>query len=113
MKTKQKTIADYRHRHATVGATQEPDPQPGHYYVSCVNEAGKHALLSGPYPEHATALGLVEKARRLGEKFDARAVWYAFGTCRLDLTATAPAGVFQKNGYGLDLEPVFKLENSA
>lgn len=59
-----------------------PDPRPGHYYVSAL-EGRRFALLLGPYPTHAEALGFVDAARLCAVALDPRAVWWAYGTCRL------------------------------
>ena len=83
--------------------TQVPDTAPGPYYVSVVREKGDYIFASGPYPTHPEALALVDKARRVAEKHDPRAVWYAFGICRVKEDCTTP-GVLQKWGYDLNLE---------
>lgn len=68
--------------------TQTADPRPGNYYVSIVRNMGspgqKLGLLAGPFPQHQTALDMVEPARRLAEKVDSRAIWDAFGTVRME-----------------------------
>jgi hypothetical protein len=51
------------------------------YYVSVI-DGTRHALLVGPFRAHQDALELVTVARQEAEKVDARAVWYAFGTCK-------------------------------
>lgn len=83
---------------------QTPDTKPGPYYVSAI-DGQKHALVSGPYATHEEALALVTPAKNIAERHDARAVWAAFGTCRLnDMTMeNAPRGMLQKWGYALDL----------
>lgn len=78
-------------------AEQAPDDKPGDYFVSCVN-GGRYALLSGPYRnDHAAALADVDRCRKLAEAADPRAVFYAFGTVRLELDC-GRVGVLQKNG---------------
>ena len=63
---------------------QTPDTAPGHYYVSVV-DAGRTGLLVGPFVNnHAAALACVDRARTVAESVNDRAVWYAFGTVRLD-----------------------------
>lgn len=59
----------------------EIDQRPGFYYVDCT-DAGKVALLAGPYAKHADALNVVEAVRREAEKVDFKSCFYAFGTCR-------------------------------
>jgi len=63
-------------------AEQTPDPRPGNYYVSVV-DGQRSALLAGPWPTHAAALGAVDVVRNLACELDPRAHWYAFGTARL------------------------------
>lgn len=68
----------------TAPAPQEPDTKPGHYFVSCI-DGRRVALLAGPFVnDHARALSMVEPARTAAELADPRAIWYAFGTVRLD-----------------------------
>ena len=65
---------------------QLPDTKPGAYFVTCVDDAGRVARLAGPYVnDHASALDAVDAAKAAAEKCDPRAVWYAYGTCRVDL----------------------------
>ena len=67
---------------------QAPDTKPGAYFVTCVDPArpSTYARLAGPFIDnHAAALALVDRARAEAERADPRAVWYAFGTCRVDL----------------------------
>ncbi len=69
---------------------QTPDTKPGLYYVTA-QDAGRTAFLAGPFrDDHARALALVGEVRELAERLDPRAVFYAFGTSRIDDTA-APA----------------------
>ena len=72
----------------TAPAPQEPDTKPGHYFVSCIvgRPGGRRvALLAGPFVnDHARALSMVEPARTAAGAADPRAIWYAFGTARLD-----------------------------
>ena len=85
-------------------AREMPNTEPGPYYISVMKDGGDWRAVSGPYPLHVTALGLVDKARRTCEQMDARAIWYAFGTVRIkDATCTDP-GLLQKSGYNLALE---------
>jgi hypothetical protein len=79
-----------------------PDSKPGPYYVSVV-DAGRYALVSGPYEQHAEALEKVDPARRICAELNPRTVFYAFGTCRLEEPANAPRGKLQEWGYDLNL----------
>lgn len=63
---------------------QSPDQRPGAYFVSCIH-AGRVALLAGPFvDDHASALAMVDQTRQVAYQVDRRAIWYAFGTVRLD-----------------------------
>lgn len=62
--------------------TETPDPRPGDYFVSVV-DGRRRALLAGPYPTHADALGAVPEVREIAKRLDPRAFYYAFGTARL------------------------------
>ena len=74
---------------------QTPDTKPGPYYVT-VADGGRVGRLVGPFiDDHAGALALVDAARRKAEDLDPRAVFYAFGTCRVD----APQGPGVLNKY--------------
>ena len=75
---------------------QQPDTKPGNYYVSVVR--GKDSrLLLGPFAnDHAAALEMVDAVRKKAEELDAKAHWYAFGTCRLEPDDDAPAGILNK-----------------
>jgi hypothetical protein len=77
--------------------TQEPDTQPGDYFVTAADD-GRIALVSGPYRnDHAAALADVDHCRRLVEKLDPWAAFYAFGTSRLELDS-GKVGALQKRG---------------
>jgi len=70
-----------------------PDTKRGNYYVSAINDAGKVALLAGPYlNDHAAALAAVGEYKAKAMDVDPRAPWYAYGTCRLPLDVAAPKG---------------------
>lgn len=58
------------------------DPTPGDFFVSAI-DGDKLALASGPYPTHAVALANVDRISKLVEKADPKAVFYAWGTCKL------------------------------
>jgi len=75
--------------------TDTPDARPGFYYVSVI-DGPKFGLLSGPYSTHAEALAQVEPARKIAHKANRDAIWYGFGTCRLE-TSAGP-GVLQRAG---------------
>lgn len=55
----------------------------GGFYVSALNDRGKSALLLGPFQTHEEALTQVDLGRRLAERVDYRAAWYAYGTARM------------------------------
>ena len=76
---------------------QVPDNKPGNYYVSVMRDDGQYRLLLGPFVnDHKAALNLVNAVRRKAEDLDPRACWYAFGSCRLEPDAAAPAGILNK-----------------
>lgn len=98
--SKAKSIATYHHRPDP--PAQEPDTRPGDYFVSVFDRQsnaghGRHALAAGPYTTHRAALDAVADVRRLAEGCDVRAVWYAFGTCRLPV-GSGRVGVLNKRG---------------
>jgi hypothetical protein len=63
--------------------TQQPDTQPGNYYVSVRRDDGDFRCLVGPFrDDHAAALALVDKARTVAETVDPKAAWYSYGTLR-------------------------------
>lgn len=64
-----------------------PDPRPGFYYVSVLNNLGDARLILGPFGQHDQALSHVADARKMSEAMDHRAFWYAFGTCRTEENA--------------------------
>lgn len=59
------------------------DERPGNYYVSVI-DGNRYGLLLGPFPTHRQALDMVEAVRKKAEEIDPRAVFYAFGTCRVE-----------------------------
>ena len=72
------------------------DTRDGEYYVSVVDGA-RYALLLGPFVnDHAAALSRVEAVKKFAQSIDPRAIFYAFGTCRLPGDDTVPirAGKF-------------------
>lgn len=79
--------------------SQQPDTQPGEYYVS-VRDGGRTGLLLGPFTnDHKAALDLVEKVRTKAEELDPRAVFYAFGTVRLEGNDKVPIWAGSLNKY--------------
>lgn len=83
----------------TLDTPQQPDTPPGAYYVSVQRDDGQWRPLAGPFTnDHAKALATVEPARNRAQDLDPRAVWYAFGTVRIDATAgvNLPAGILNK-----------------
>lgn len=73
------------------------DSKPGLYYVSVVNGVGDYRLLAGPFVnDHAAALGWVDRARCEAEKIDPKAVWYSFGTVRLEAAASPRLGILNE-----------------
>lgn len=77
---------------------QQPDTKPGSYYVSVKRDDGAFRLLLGPFiDDHKAALDMVDAVRRKAEELDARACWYAFGTCAVREGAATPAGIL--NSY--------------
>ena len=64
---------------------QIPDSRSGFYYVTVRRDDGEFRPLFGPFKDdHARALHLVSKARRLACDRDRRAPWYSYGTARTD-----------------------------
>ena len=82
-------IAAYVHTLPAAGDTEEVDPRPGSYYVSCIN-GNRRALLYGPLASHAAALAMVERVRAVAVEVDPYAHFYAFGTARADVDYTRP-----------------------
>jgi hypothetical protein len=67
--------------------TSETCPEPGAYFVSVRNDlqqAPDWRALLGPFPSHAIALAWVPRGQRLAEELDSKAVWYSFGTVRME-----------------------------
>ena len=87
-----KTISSYRH--PPNSAPQEPDTQPGNYYVTACNQSGENYwLMLGPFPDdHAAALAAVEDVRSFTQEHDStgRAHFMAFGTVRMAADFTRP-----------------------
>ena len=86
-------IDSYRHRRDN--ADQQPDDEPGDYFVSA-RDGERFALVSGPYVnDHAAALRDVAECRRLVQTLDQWAAFYSFGTSRLRL-ASGKIGFLQR-----------------
>lgn len=64
---------------------ESPDPRPGFYYVSVVDDRLSMRLVRGPFPTHEEALGKVEESRTKCEEIDPWAAFYAFGTVRAEV----------------------------
>jgi hypothetical protein len=60
------------------------------FYVSVIN-GKRRALLLGPYPSHDAALADVDLGRKLAERVDPMAGFFAFGTARVE-NPTLPVG---------------------
>ena len=52
------------------------------YYVSAI-DAGRVAIIAGPFKTHQEAKDQVNAARRTADAIDPRAHFYAFGTCKM------------------------------
>lgn len=61
----------------------------GLYYVSAKNDAGRFALVSGPYDSHERALALVSRAASLADDEWPGAWFYRWGTCLVQRVSTA------------------------
>lgn len=78
------------------------------YYAS-VKDGPRTGFLLGPFDTHTQALDCVPIAKATAEANNSRAVFYAYGTCKIDLTQDGPltelpAGVLNeivKNGEGV------------
>jgi hypothetical protein len=56
------------------------------YYVTVRErpDGGRSGFLVGPLETHEEALALVEPVREIAKSKNSRAVWYAFGTARVE-----------------------------
>jgi hypothetical protein len=68
---------------------QQPDTQPGFYYVSVQrnnsNARTETRLLRGPFVnDHGAALAAIDEARQKAFELDPRSHWYSYGTCRAE-----------------------------
>ena len=75
---------------------QQPDPQPGRYYVTAIDGPRRY-FLAGPWPTHVEALAQVEVVRRYAERTDPRAFWMAYGTARQPLDGEAITSALGSN----------------
>jgi hypothetical protein len=72
---------------------QEPDTKEGNYYVSVV-DGNKKGFLLGPFEnDHKAALNMVEQVKVKAQEIDPRAVFYGFGTARVDKTVYNHPGI--------------------
>ena len=81
---------------------QQPDTNPGEYYVTAIDGARSVKLL-GPFTnDHAKALSMVDAVRDYAVTIDPRAHWYSFGTARVQGGDVVPirAGTLNKH-FGL------------
>jgi hypothetical protein len=74
-----------------------PDPRPGHYYVSAIDGGTVHRM-AGPFPTHAESLELVKPVREFAESHDGRAHFMGWGTIRLPLMQDPPPGNLDRLG---------------
>ncbi len=63
---------------------QEPNPQPGHYYVTA-QDGDRSWHVCGPWPTHAEALAALPDVRAYAGQRDPRAAFMSWGTGRIDL----------------------------
>ena len=64
-------------------AAQEPDPQPGHYYVTA-QDGNRSWHVCGPWPTHAEALAALPDVRAYASQRDPRGAFMGWGTGRID-----------------------------
>ncbi len=86
-----KAISSLRHPDPDT-ATQQPDTQPGNYYVSAMDPGtGNSWPVLGPFPnDHAAALSAVAEATAFCQAHHPRSIWFSFGTVRMDTTYLKP-----------------------
>lgn len=63
------------------------------YFVTVIDGA-RVGFLAGPYATHDAALADVDIVRRMAERVNDRAIWYAFGTSSVPEGTPAPRVVF-------------------
>ncbi|HVN82281.1 MAG TPA: hypothetical protein VMW38_25070 [Terriglobia bacterium] len=76
--------------------TSETCPEPGNYYVTAVDGPSLY-YMAGPYPTHAEALAMVEKALSIADKHDGRAWFMAWGTVRTKDGYSKPGSLNRAN----------------
>ena len=80
---------------------QQPDTQPGEYFVTVI-DGDRYARLLGPFTDnHAGALAMVEAVREKAYELDPKSHWYSFGTCRLPSDSAAVRPGKLNNLFGL------------
>lgn len=83
---------------------QQPDAQPGRYYVSMMSDDGRLALLLGPFVnDHAGALALIDAAREKAYEVNPYNWFHAFGTVRYDLDGAPKFGKLN-SAFGMPIE---------
>ena len=88
MKTKLQTISAYTH--PAPQSDQQPDTEPGNYYVTC-RDGDQTWLMLGPFEnDHASAIAAVEPVRTLCTRDNRKSVFYSFGTARFAPDFTRP-----------------------
>ena len=80
----------------------ERHPDGARYYVS-VADAGRVALLAGPFTEHAAALGYVDAARQAANDLDQWSHFYAFGTVAMPAGCTVIGRMNERLGIEVSL----------
>lgn len=65
------------------GECDQPDRR---FYVTVV-DGPRSGLMAGPFETHQEALDRVDAANRVAQEADARAFWYAYGTCLMERPA--------------------------
>lgn len=74
-------------------AAQQPDPRPGFYYVSAIDNRDRSYRIAGPWLTHQEALDQVEPVRRYAAELSPQSVWYKWGTSRLETAEPSRLGV--------------------
>ena len=59
------------------------------FYVSVI-DGSRYGFLAGPYDTHEEALAMVEPAKKMAQKLDDWAWFYAFGTVKAPLGYSKP-----------------------
>lgn len=83
---------------------QEPDPRPGHFYITA-NDGAKTFPIAGPFvDDHAAALSQVRAVMVAAGDRDGRAHFMSWGTTRMAETYAEPGPL--NHVIGLDVSPV-------